>query len=121
MTTLTVLTANVSAVSSPTHGGRVPADPSPAGASSRPTVLTVRPHEVDAGDILVGFPRKPIAVVLLDCGVSPASWLYYGFDGYLVARRSLDAAVQVIRGATPGDECPPYGLERPRRHLEAVR
>lgn len=87
----------------------------PAGV---PRVLTVRPHEVDVDDVLVGHPRRRVAKLLQHDGWT---WHFYDYDGISIATAQPGARVQVIRGALGNDECPPYGLERPARHLEVVR
>ncbi len=73
----------------------------------RVRVLTVRPHEVEAGDFLVGLPRTQVAGVLYD-GAS-GRWLYSdGRDVLFASRRPWDR-VRVVRGS------------KPVRHLRVVR
>lgn len=76
-------------------------------------LLTVRPHEVEFGDRLLGL-RTPVARILFD-----GRWLYIGDDGLIIAARHPGLNVQVLRDTdTDDDSCPPWGIPRP---LEAVR
>lgn len=82
-----------------------------------PQVLTVRAHEVNKGDLLVGLTR-PVDMVLYHGG--DGRWLYTDAAGTILRAVHSLAYVQVIRGL-PVDECDPHGIDRPQRHLEVVR
>jgi len=86
-------------------------DDLPAGMVQRERVLSIRPHEVEFGDFLVGLPLSQVDGVLYDgaCG----RWLYSDSRGTLFATRNAWELVQVVRGA-------PIVLHRVR-HLRAVR
>lgn len=80
-------------------------------------VLTVRTHEVEAGDRLVGL-RSVVKSVLFDGNVG--RWLYADAWGTIFATRAPWQSVQVLRGGLTDDDTPPHGIERPSRHLRLV-
>lgn len=83
----------------------------PAGMRPRASIVSVRPHEVERGDFLVGLPRTQVDGVLFDGATG--RWLYADARGILFASRNPWEQVQVVRGA-------PVVLCRVR-HLRAVR
>lgn len=70
-------------------------DGCPPGMRPRAHVLTVRPHEVERGDFLVGLPRSLVAGVLYDGGCG--RWLYTDDHGIVFASRKPWEQVQVVR------------------------
>jgi len=80
-------------------------------APPAPTVLRVRPHEVERGDVLVGSTR-PVETLLFH----GADWCWCAYDaqGIQIRRLLPGLDVQVIRGRAV-DDCPPHGIVRPLR------
>lgn len=73
--------------------------------------------EVDHGDILVGFTHPHVVDSILTDG----TFWYFGDDhGTIIAKRRCGSRIQVIRDPKV-DDCPVHGIERPVRHLAAVR
>lgn len=71
----------------------------PAGMRPRAHILSVRPHEVERGDFLVGLPRSMVAGVLYDGAVG--RWLYTDSHGIVFASRKTFEQVQVVRDLPP--------------------
>ena len=72
--------------------------------------LTLYPHEVERGDILIGTTR-PVESILFDC--ADGAWWYYADRlGTVVARRGAGARVQVLRGTPSADDTPAHGIRR---------
>src|SRR6185503_163405 len=68
------------------------ADPSPA---LRGDYLSVLPHEVEKGDIILGL-RSPVASILTD----GRAWYYGDSHGTIIAKRSTWGRVQVVRDSS---------------------
>lgn len=100
------------------------------------TSLSVEPHEVEHGDIIVGL-HTPVASILTD----GQSWFYGDDRGTFIAKRPSWGKVQVLRGQIVGegvasyrdvaavntvtpfptpDDCPPHGITRGRGGLFVV-
>lgn len=77
-------------------------------------LLTVECHEVEHGDIIWGLHHR-VESILTD-----GTWWYYGDEhGTIIAKRRCGGRIQIVRGGS--NDCPPEGIERPARHLAAVR
>jgi hypothetical protein len=65
------------------------------------TVIHVRAHEVEHGDLLFGRTWRPVDSILLDCS-DGQEWCYGDEHGRTIARCKVWASVQVIRDL-PGE------------------
>lgn len=72
-------------------------------------LLSVRPHEVERGDVILGM-RSPVESVLFHG--SNGCWYYTDRIGTVLCRRPAWATVQVIRGGLSSDDTPPRGIGR---------
>lgn len=68
-------------------------------------VLTVRPHEVEPGDMFLGSD-VPVASLDLDCSRRPQRWCYYDEHGALIVRKPNWVLVQVQRPQGVPGACP---------------
>ena len=110
----------------PSFGEASSPHPVPRAAGELATaVITVEPHLVEHGDIILGL-RTPVTSILTD----GTFWFYGDDSGTFIAKRPSWGRVQVIRGADQEmiaqsladlDDCNPAGLERPPRQLTVVR
>ncbi len=80
-----------------------------APAADQYAVLNVRAHEVERGDIIVGF-RSPVESILFHG--NDARWYYADRFGTIICRRHRFATLQVLRGGLSADDTPPHGIER---------
>lgn len=81
------------------------------------TYLSVEPHLVEYGDVIVGL-TTPVSSILTD----GTFWFYGDASGTFIAKRPSWGRVHVYR-ETPDDEiddCPPFGYIRPRAGLFPV-
>lgn len=72
-------------------------------------LLQVRPHEVEHGDVILGF-RSPVESVLYHG--NDGCWYYADRLGTILCRRPSWAMVNVIRGCLSSDDTPPFGIDR---------
>jgi hypothetical protein len=112
------------------------------------TVIHVKPHEVEHGDLLFGRTWTPVDSILLDCS-DGQDWVYGDEHGRTIARCKVWAQVQVIRdlpgevstssmlsacpavpseeaehpsrSASSLDDCPPHGITRSHGLLTVVQ
>lgn len=78
-----------------------------------PHVLTVRAHEVEHGDTIVGF-ATPVASVLFSG--ADGRWYFADRFGTIICRRHRFATLQVLRGGplpVEPDATPSHGIDRP--------
>ena len=72
------------------------------------TALTVRPHEVETGDILIGLTR-----VVAEVSYVNGRWWYEAAEGDVICTRSPWGSVQVWRETADADDTPAHGIARP--------
>lgn len=78
-------------------------------------ILTVRPHEVERGDQIIGL-RTVIDSILYDGNTG--RWLYVDAKGVIICARPGHAVVQVLRGGLSSHDTNGHGIKR--RHLQIV-
>jgi len=79
-------------------------------------ILTVRPHEVERGDQIIGL-RTIIDSLLYDGATG--RWLYVDAKGIIICHRPAHAMIQVLRGGLSSHDTNGQGIARP--NLKVVR